>query len=212
MAKEHKMEIFKRAGIYLVTSSELSNRPTEEIIEQFLQAGGKLFQLREKKLSEKEFYELGLKAKKLSDKYDAAFIVNDNVEQALKLKADGVHLGQDDMSIKEARKMLGPSFIIGASTHNVDEVIKAQADGADYINIGPVFPTNTKLHMQALGIDGVATILPSVKIPFTFMGGIKEDNLHLLKKFNPAAVAMVTEITRAENVLLRVRSLLKLVQ
>ncbi|MFH1222710.1 MAG: thiamine phosphate synthase [Pseudomonadota bacterium] len=207
--KTHKMEIFRNAGLYLVTSSELSNYPTPEVIEKYLKAGGKLFQLREKTMQENQFYETGLAAKRLSDTYGAVFIINDNVEMAKRLNADGVHLGQDDMSVVEARKILGGDFIIGVSTHNTEEAVQAQKDGADYINIGPVFPTATKPHMQTLGITGVEKILPSVDIPFTFMGGIKESNIHLLKKLHPAALAMVTEITKSPDVFSKVKSLLQ---
>lgn len=193
------MAVFKGAGLYLVTSSELSDNPTLEIIEQSLKAGCKLFQLREKTLSKDEYKELAFQARALADRYKALFIVNDHVDVAVDVRADGVHLGQDDMSISDARKMLGDEFIIGVSTHNIEEAVKAQEEGADYINIGPVFPTNTKPDVVSLGLDGIKKILPYVKVPFTFMGGIKLDNVDGLKAFRPAAVAVITGLTRSTS-------------
>jgi thiamine-phosphate pyrophosphorylase len=203
------MEVFKSAGLYLVTSSELSNYPTLEVIERSLKSGCKLFQLREKNLTKDEYKELAFQARVLADRYGAIFIVNDHADVALEVGADGVHLGQDDMSVKDARKILGHEFIIGVSTHNSDEVIKAQNEGADYINIGPVFPTSTKPDVISLGLDEIKSIIPNVKVPFTFMGGIKLQNIESLKSFKPAAVAMITELTRAESVEAQVSQALK---
>lgn len=197
--KKEKMNVFKRAGLYLVTSAELSDLPTLDTIERSLQAGCRLFQLREKTLAREQYRELALQAKTLADKYAAVFIVNDHVDVALEVGADGVHLGQDDMSIGDARKILGDGFIIGVSTHNIKEVMDAQAEGADYINVGPVFPTNTKPDAVSLGLDGIKHILPHVKIPFTFMGGIKLENVNSLKVFKPAAVAVITGLTRSPS-------------
>lgn len=197
--KTKKMQKFRSAKLYLVTSTELSNAPTLQILNEALRAGLKLFQLREKTLIKSEYKELALLVRSMANKYDALFIVNDHVDVAKEVCADGVHLGQDDMSVKEARKLLGDEFIIGVSTHNVEEAVKAQNEGADYINIGPVFATNTKPFASSLGIQGIKEILPHVKIPFTFMGGIKLENVEELKPFKPAAVAVITELTRSSR-------------
>ena len=204
----HKMEIFKKAGIYLVTSTELSTLPTLELIEIFLKSGGRLFQLREKTFSKKQLIETGQRAKELADTYDAVFIVNDHVDVALAVGADGVHLGQEDLSVHKARQLLGPNRIVGVSTHNIEEALLAQEQGVDYINVGPVFPTQTKEHLSAMGLAGVENILSSVHIPFTFMGGIKEDNIKLLLRYKPAALAMVAEITKAVDIEDKVERLL----
>jgi len=208
-SKEKKIEAFKSAGLYLVTSQELSIYPTLHIIEESLKAGCRLFQLREKTLTKAQYKELALQARTLADRYNAIFIVNDHVDVALEAGADGVHLGQDDMGVKDARKILGDGFIIGVSTHNIQEVTKAQDEGADYINIGPVFPTKTKPDAQSLGLDGLKEILPYIMIPFTFMGGIKLDNLEKLKPFKPSAVAMITELTMSNPLQASVSAVLK---
>lgn len=205
--KMQKMDILKNAGLYLVTSSEYSTRSTLETIEIALQSGCKLFQLREKNLSRKDFYDLAVQAKKIADKYNAVFIINDYIDVAFHVGADGVHLGQNDFSVSLAKEMFGERLIIGASTHNKEEIIKAQQDGADYINIGPVFPTDTKKLTNCISKDGVCELLPYVKIPFTLMGGIKESNIKDLKIFKPAAFAMVTEITMAANIKIKINNL-----
>ena len=210
MNKQHNLSTLSKAGLYLVTSSEFSTLPVIEVLERFLKAGGRLFQLREKAFAREQLLEAASMARKLADKYDAVFILNDDVNVALAVKADGVHLGQDDMTVKEAREILGSNFIIGVSTHNIEEAVAAQDDGADYINIGPVFPTQTKAHTKAIGPEGIELILPYVKVPFTFMGGIKEENLQSLLKYDPAAVAMVTEITRASDIESKVKKLLSI--
>lgn len=197
--KKYRMELFKKAKLYLVTSTELSEAPTLQILSEALRAGLKLFQLREKTLIKSEYKELAMLVRSMANKYGALFIVNDHVDVAKEVGADGVHLGQDDMSVKDARKILGNDFIIGVSTHNIEEAVKAQVDGADYINIGPVFPTDTKPFATSLGLEGIKEILPHVKIPFTFMGGIKLDNVQTLKPFKPAAVAVITELTRSKR-------------
>ncbi|MEI6079922.1 MAG: thiamine phosphate synthase [bacterium] len=210
MNKQDSLRTLSKAGLYLVTSSEFSTLPVMEVLERFLKAGGKLFQLREKAFAREQLLETAKMARKLADQYGAVFILNDDVDVALAVNADGVHLGQDDMPIKDARKLLGNDLIIGVSTHNIHEAIAAQEDGADYINIGPVFPTQTKAHAKALGAEGIELILPYVKVPFTFMGGIKEENIPALLKYDPAAVAMVTEITRASDIESKVKKLLSI--
>jgi thiamine-phosphate pyrophosphorylase len=207
--KKQKLDVLRNAGLYLVSSEELSNYPSLHIIEEFLKAGGKLFQLREKKLSKKELYELALSARKLADIYGAVFIVNDHVEIALASGADGIHLGQDDLPLKEARRLLGPESIIGVSTHNIIEAKDAKIGGADYINIGPVFATQTKLHAQTISPEEISSILSLLgEMPFTLMGGIKESNLIELLKYKASALAMITEITKAENINSKVKGIL----
>jgi thiamine-phosphate pyrophosphorylase len=210
LTKEQKMSLLSRAGLYLVTSFELSNYPSLYIIEEFLKAGGKLFQLREKTLSKKELYELAFAARHLANEYGAVFIVNDDIELAIASHADGVHLGQEDLPLKEARKSLGEEAIIGISTHNIDEALKAVQGGADYINLGPVFSTQTKLHAQTIKPDEINLILSAIgSSPFTFMGGIKESNITELLNYKASAYAMITELTKSKNLGDKTKALLK---
>jgi thiamine-phosphate pyrophosphorylase len=182
-----------------------------EIIKEYLDAGGRLFQLREKTLDKTMLLEYALTARKMADDYNALFILNDCPETAARVKADGVHLGQSDMPPAEARKIIGEDYIIGVSTHNTEQAIEAVNSGADYINIGPVFSTPTKPNADALGFCLIDEIIRNINIPFTFMGGIKENNIPGLLKYNPAAVAMVTEISKSQDVFEKVKSLLNII-
>lgn len=207
LEKQLNLEIFKHAKIYLVSSQEFSDYKTLHIIEEALKAGLKLFQMREKTMPYSEKIILGKQLKELSNKYNAVFIVNDDVELAKTIDADGVHLGQEDMNIVEARKILGNNKIIGLSTHNYKEAMNAKKQDIDYINIGPVNITNTKQHLVPVSVKEIEKIINNINIPFTFMGGIKEDNILEFYKFKPSAFAMVTEITKAKNIQNKVSNL-----
>lgn len=197
---EERMQKFRAAGIYLVTSAAMSaGRTTMEIIRAALAGGIRLFQLREKDVPPVELTRLAREARKLTADAGALLIINDSVDIAMTVGADGVHLGQDDFPVRDARR-LSPDLIIGASTHSVEEAIKAQNDGASYINIGPLFPTNTKKwDAEFLGIDGLKRIAAVTRIPFTVMGGIKKKHIPELKSAGAHTIAVVTEITAAEK-------------
>ncbi|MDD4870000.1 MAG: thiamine phosphate synthase [Kiritimatiellae bacterium] len=205
------MQRFLDAGIYLVTSEDMSaGRRTIEIIQAALAGGISLVQLREKHLSPQDFMKLAVEARKLTTDAGALLIINDNLEVAQSVGADGVHLGQADFPVREARLMT-PDLIIGASTHSVQEAVKAQDDGASYVNIGPLFPTKTKKwDAKFLGMDGLKEISAVVKIPFTVMGGIKKRHIPELRAAGVRTVAVVTEITAADNPEQAARDLLSL--
>lgn len=138
--------------------------------------------------------------RKETKKTGAKLIINDHIDIALAVEADGVHLGQDDLPCREAKK-IAPDLIIGRSTHNLEEALQAEEDGADYINIGPVFATSTKINSyDPIGIDMIPLISSNIKLPFTVMGGIKEDNLKQVIHSGAGRIAMVTEITMADNI------------
>ena len=136
-------------------------------------------------------------------------IINDHVDVALAAGADGVHLGQEDLPIGAARK-IAPELIIGASSHNLMEALKAEQDGADYVNIGPIFPTKTKENtVSFLGPGAISEIGPQLTVPFTTMGGINPENIGLVLEAGARRVAMITGITRAADIAARVRRLRK---
>jgi len=206
-----KIKILKEAKIYLVTSSEHSKLSTLDTVKIALDNGISLIQLREKKLTNKELFYLAYEVKKLCEKYNAILIINDFIDIMLAVEADGVHLGQDDLPCSIAKKILKEDYIIGVSTHNIKEALLAQNAGATYINIGPIFNTNTKNTCKPIGIENLEEILRIVKIPYTFMGGININNISLLKKFRPNAFAMITEITKAYNIGEKIEKLFKLI-
>ena len=163
-------------------------------VEKALKGGVTFIQLREKTLDYDEFLSEAIEINKLCKKYNVPFIINDNVDIAAKSGADGVHIGQDDITIKEARKILGDNKIIGVSAHNVSEALKAQNDGASYIGSGAVFTTSSKNNVSALSMDTLRKITASVDIPVVAIGGISRDNAIKLKGSGIDGLAVISAI------------------
>ena len=194
------MRRFTEAGLYLVTSQALSGgRTTAAIMRAALAGGVRQIQLREKDMPIRAFLDLAAEARRLTAAAGALLIVNDRIDVALAVGADGVHLGQDDFPIAEARK-IAPELIIGASTHSAAQAAVAEAAGASYVNIGPLFPTGTKAWSgEFLGLDGLKRIAPTVSIPFTVMGGIKREHIPGLVDAGARTIALVTAVTMAAD-------------
>ena len=146
-------------------------------VKEALEGGITFLQLREKHLSKEEFIKEAREMKELSKEYKVPFVINDNIEVALAVDADGVHIGQDDMSVEEARKLLGEDKIIGVSAHNVEEAIKAQKGGADYLGVGAVCATSTKKDANVVSKEEIKKICHTVEIPVVAIGGIKKENI-----------------------------------
>ncbi len=200
--------MFEQVDIYPVTCEQLSaGKSNLEVLEAVIQGGAGIIQLREKVYPKKDIYHLALKFREITAKAGILLIINDHVDIALAVAADGVHLGQEDLPLKVARK-LAPELLLGASSHSLEEALQAQEDGADYINIGPIFPTKTKVGAERfLGPDAIARISPHIGVPFTVMGGIKESNIEQVLAKGARRVAVVTAITQAANIAERVSSL-----
>jgi thiamine-phosphate pyrophosphorylase len=214
MADNHmiskRKEAFSRVDLYPVTCQRLSaGRSNFEVLEAVLNGGARIIQLREPDLSDRALYEMALDFRRITTEAGALLIINDRVDIALAVDADGVHLGQDDLPLSTARE-LAPELLLGVSTHSVDDASAAQDQGADYINVGPVFPTETKdgLH-RFLGPEAVAGIGGQVSIPFTVMGGINASNIDEVVSAGARKVAVVTAITRADDMEEAVRNLRK---
>jgi thiamine-phosphate pyrophosphorylase len=199
MRRETRRQMFQQVDVYPVTCEELSEgRSNLEVLEAVILGGAKIIQLREKEYQKKDLYHLALKFREMTAKAGVLLIINDHVDIALGVEADGVHLGQDDL----------PLTVIGASTHSLEQALQAEKDGADYINIGPIFITKTKEGVErSLGPEAIARISPQIKVPFTVMGGINEENLELVLAKGARRVAMVTAITKAPDIAAKVRSL-----
>ena len=208
-----RMRRFQSAGLYLVTSQALSRgRSTLEIVEAALAGGVRLIQLREKEMALPDLLRMAEQVRALTTKAGALLIINDRLDVALAVGADGVHLGQSDFPIASARR-LAPAMIIGASTHSPTEAQIAERAGASYINIGPLFPTQTKTWSgEFLGLEGLGAIARSVTIPWTVMGGIKPEHVPALIKAGARTVALVTAITAAADPTQATRDLLALLQ
>lgn len=210
---QQRMKKFKRAGLYLVTSQTLSRgRSTEEIVKMALAGGARLIQLREKDLPLSRLFRMAQKIRAMTKKAGALLIINDRLDVALAVGADGVHLGQDDLPVASAIK-IAPDLIIGASTHSLQEALAAQKAGVSYVNIGPIFPTTTKKwDKKYLGIRKMKQISSRIKIPFTVMGGIKAEHIPDLVKAGAKTIAVVTVITAADNPQRAAKQLLALIR
>ncbi|MCD6185995.1 MAG: thiamine phosphate synthase [Deltaproteobacteria bacterium] len=208
MNRKERLEAFKKIDIYPVTCQELSEgRSNLEVLDAVLAGGAKIIQLREKDWDKKKIFELAVEFRKRTLAQKAILIINDHLDIALAAEADGVHLGQDDLPISAARK-IAPDIILGASSHSLEEALKAEKDGADYVNIGPIFPTKTKKKLtRFIGPEAIAEISPKIGIPFTVMGGINQDNIQDVLKKGANRIAMVTGITRATDIADIVRKL-----
>ena len=191
----------KRLKLYLVTDSNiLKGRDFYFEIEEALRAGIKCIQLREKTLGGKEFLERAKKLRKITNKYNALLIINDRVDIAILSDADGVHVGQSDIPLKEVRKLLGDDKIIGVSTGSIELAKLAKKDGADYIGVGAVFNTTTKLDANNVGIKMLSDIKESVDIPIVAIGGIKLSNLEQIKDININGYAVISDILCEKNI------------
>ncbi|HKP96129.1 MAG TPA: thiamine phosphate synthase [Fibrobacteria bacterium] len=204
---------FRLTGLplYFVTDHNLTGgRPQLDVVKAALEGGVRLVQYRDKDLPDAGFEREARAALELCRRHGALLLINDRVETAKAVGADGVHLGQEDMDPEEARRILGPEAVIGLSTHNREEVLAAERLPVDYINIGPMFPTATKDHSRygALGADRVLELSRLSRHPFTTMGGIKKSHLRDLFSRGVNTIAMVTEISLAPDPAARTRELL----
>ena len=206
--RTRRREQFRNIDLYPVISSEFTNgRASLDVLRAIAAAGARIVQLREKNLGTRELYRLAGEYRRITAEHDMLLIINDHVDIALAVGADGVHLGQDDLPLPAARR-IAPGLLLGCSTHNREEAAVAIGEDADYINIGPLFPTRTKqVGCEALGLDTFRSIAAGVDIPFTVMGGIKAHHLPELLAAGAVRVAMVTEITQAEDITARVKEL-----
>lgn len=187
--------------LYAVTDRSWVGKQTlEQQVEETLKAGTTFLQLREKDLSQEEFLEEAIKIKKIARTYNIPFVINDNVEIALKCNADGVHVGQDDMVINEVRKVLGLEKIIGVSVQTVEQAKLAQSQGADYLGVGAVFSTSTKKDAAEVSYETLKDICRAVTIPVIAIGGISLKNIQKLRGSGVEGVAVVSAIFASENI------------
>ncbi len=197
--------------LYAVTDRAwLNGRNLEDDVEEALKAGVTFVQLREKHASYDEMVDLAKKIKALTDRYNVPFVIDDNIEVAKAVDADGVHIGQSDTEAKKARQMLGNDKIIGVSASNVKEAVEAEKNGADYIGIGAMFPTDTKKDHRDLTFEEAKKITSSVNIPVVAIGGINSKNIMELKGTGVDGVAVVSAIFASDDRYAAAKELLEL--
>lgn len=198
----------KLPKIYPITDTRIANLSHAEQVEKLIEGGAKFIQLREKYASSGEFYSQAEEALTIARKHSVKIIINDRVDIALALKADGVHLGQDDLPPGNARKILGENAIIGFSTHSVSQAIEAVKLPIDYVAIGPVFVTNTKENPdEVVGLEGVKEVSQAIGIfPLVAIGGINLSNFQKVLNAGANSVAVISGIiSMPENITQRLQ-------
>lgn len=200
--------------LYCITAEEYSRgRPDVEVVREMLAAGVKLIQYRSKDKELGAKHRDCVEIRKMTKDAGASLIVNDHADLAVMVEADGVHVGQDDYPIAPVREIVGPEMIIGASTHSPAEAEAAQRDGADYIAVGPLFPTSTKKNVcEPVGIEYLDYAVAHATVPFVAIGGIKTGNVREVRRRGARCVALVTEIVGASDIrgkIEEIRSLLR---
>ncbi|HAB60177.1 MAG TPA: thiamine phosphate synthase [Lachnospiraceae bacterium] len=187
--------------VYAVTDrSWLHGESLFNQVEKALRGGATFIQLREKELDEEHFLKEAMVIKELCKRYHVPFVINDNVELALKVEADGVHVGQSDMEAGNVRDKLGKDKIIGVSTQTVEQALLAEKQGADYLGVGAVFPTGTKLDAVEVGYDRLQEICNAVHIPVVAIGGITRENIIQLKGSGVSGIAVVSAIFASKDI------------
>lgn len=195
-------------SLYLVTnSSGLSEKRFLEIVLEACEGGITMLQLREKEASTHDFYELALKVKKITDSYNIPLIINDRVDICLAIDAEGVHIGDDELPVWKTRELIGPNKILGVSAKTVARSFEAKFEGADYLGVGAIYPTTTKVQTRLTSMETLKEIVDEVKIPVVAIGGIKEHNILSFEGSGISGISIVSDIMQAENVPEKVVSL-----
>lgn len=182
-------------SLYVCTDRDIMTTDTlEEAVELAIKGGATIIQLREKDCTSREFYELALSIKDITDAYEVPLIINDRLDIALAVHADGVHLGQSDIPVQVARNVMGPNCIVGATANTLEKAKEAWQSGADYLGVGDVFGSATKNDTKPVELKELKKICDTVKIPVVAIGGISKKNIHLLKDTGVAGVAAISAV------------------
>lgn len=187
-------------SLYFITDS--SNYTEQEFInrvEKALQGGVTLMQLREKDKTTREYIELAQKVHSITKKYNVPLIIDDRVDVALAVNAEGVHVGQSDMPVKLARKLMGENKIVGATTKTVEQAKEAYEQGADYLGVGAIYPTTTKVKTVLTSTDTLKDICNAVSIPVNAIGGLNKDNIDILEGISISGICVVSAIMKADD-------------
>jgi len=195
-----KEEVLHKIRLYVLISSKIATRSVKETAKLVIDGGADAIQLREKTISDSDFISLAGEIREITTNKGTLFIINDRVNVARELNADGVHLGQHDMSVLEARNIIGNEKIIGVSTHNIKQARQAQKDGADYIAVGPVYPTSTKDYEPSVGLKVVQEVSREINVPIFAIGAITLENLDGVVKAGVSSVAVCSAIINSKDI------------
>ncbi len=207
--RERLKERFEKVRLYCFTPGRLADDPIS-VAEKQIRGGADVIQLREKHRTKREILEIGLKLREITRRYDVLFIVNDDIDIALIVDADGVHLGQDDIPIEYARPLM-KDRLIGISTHSLEQVKEAVEKGADYVGFGPVFETRTKENPEdTVGIEKLKVLKEICPVPYVAIGGIGIGNIDKILEAGCKRVAIISDIINAEDIEERCRRIKKI--
>ena len=204
--KQNSLRSFSDVRLYVIISSGLAKKPVLGTLQEVIQGGADAVQLREKMMSDGEFLALAKEFRRITSQSKILFVVNDRTEIAKKVDADGLHIGQSDLDIYNARMIIGCDRILGVSTHNIAQARKAQLEGADYISVGPLFPTPTKDYEPPVGLDYLKEVKREIAIPFVAIGAINLGNLSKVLLAGGSRVAICSAIICSNNILQTTRS------
>lgn len=199
-------------SLYLVTEESIAIEELTKIIAQSVSGGVSIVQLREKNNSSLSFYEKASALKQLLNELSIPLIINDRVDIALAVGADGIHIGQDDLPLPVVKKMVPVDMIVGVSVSTLEEALEAERNGADYIGVGSVFPTKTKQDATLMALEDLGEICRGVSIPAVAIGGITADNISALSDSGLSGAAVVSAIMNADNPKTASESLLKIIK
>ena len=202
MASKRGLAGLLSADLYGITAEEHSRgRDNIQVVQEMIKAGIRVIQYREKEKSLRAKYLECVQIRKLTREADVTFIVNDHVDLAILVDADGVHIGQDDLPPERIRELVGPQRIIGLSTHSPEQALAALQAGVDYIGVGPIYPTKTKKDVcEPVGLEYLEYVVRNIPLPFVAIGGIKEHNVAEVIRKGAKCIALVTEIVAADNI------------
>jgi thiamine-phosphate pyrophosphorylase len=209
----NKKQRLAKVNLYVIADKKIcKDRRVEDVVIQAIEGGAQMIQYRDKESSDREFLEIALVLQNICENRKTLFIINDRVDIAAYLKPDGVHLGQDDLPPRIARKILGQSKIIGISAENIDQAKEAEKHGADYVGIGPIFDTLTKKIEKPVGLEIIKQAQKYLKIPFFPIGGINLENIDQIFHAGSKRVAVGSAVISANDVKTATRNLLQKIQ
>ena len=192
----------KSLALYLCTDRVLSlGRPLLEVVEEAIAGGITMLQLREKEATSREFYELALQIRELTKRHNIPLVINDRLDIALVVGADGLHIGQSDLPLEAVRRIAGKRLFVGVSASRIQEAKQAEAEGADYLGVGAVFPTGSKADAgEAIGLEGLRAICSAVTIPVVGIGGLGPSNAAAVMQSGALGIAVISAILSQQNV------------
>lgn len=196
-----KQELINRLALYLVTDrSGLDEDTFLQKVEDACRYGVTIVQLREKTISTKDYYEWALKVKKITDTYGIPLIIDDRIDVCLAVGASGVHIGDEDLPVSVARSLLGREKILGVSAKSVARARQAENEGADYLGVGAIFPTQTKVKTRLTSVETLRDISQTVQIPVVAIGGLTVENMTILEGCHLSGIAVVRELMQSNDI------------